>query len=137
QKLMQFGMLVLPMMGVVGIISIAGNLLQVGFLFTSEPLKLDLKKINPISGAKRIFSIRAFVELAKSMLKIFLTVTITFSFICIYKYQIIMLALKKPGNTVSFFGETTIIIVIASELALLFLAVLDYMKQKYDFEKNI
>src|SRR5699024_11410854 len=59
QKIMQFGMLVLPMMGVVGIISIAGNLLQVGFLFTSEPLKLDLKKINQISGAKRIFSIRS------------------------------------------------------------------------------
>ncbi|HLR23953.1 MAG TPA: flagellar biosynthesis protein FlhB [Pseudogracilibacillus sp.] len=137
QKLMQFGMLVLPMMGVVGIISIAGNLLQVGFLFTSEPLKLDLKKINPISGAKRIFSIRAFVELAKSMLKIFLIGTITFSVIWIYKDEMMMLALKEPENAVSFFGETTIIMGIAAALALLFLAVLDYMYQKYDFEKNI
>src|SRR5699024_2683134 len=48
QKIMQFGMLVLPMMGVVGIITIAVNLLQVGFLFTSEPLKLDLKKLTQL-----------------------------------------------------------------------------------------
>ena len=42
---------------------------QVGFLFTTEPLKFDLKKIDPIKGAKRIFSIRALVELLKSFLK--------------------------------------------------------------------
>src|SRR5699024_12472008 len=66
QKLMQFSMLVLPMMGVVGIISIAGNLLQVGFLFTPEPLKRNIKKINPISDTKRISTIRALIELAKS-----------------------------------------------------------------------
>src|SRR5699024_3872084 len=43
----------------------------------------------------------------------------------------------EPENAVSFFGETTIIMGIAAALALLFLAVLDYMYQKYDFETNI
>lgn len=137
QKLVQFGMIVLPMMVVVGIISIASNLLQVGFLFTSEPLKLDLKKINPISGAKRIFSVRAIVELAKSMFKIALIGTITFSVIWINKDEMMMLALKDAENAVAFFGQTTIIMGVSAAIALLFLAVLDYLYQKYDFEKNI
>ena len=45
------------------IAALAANFLQVGFLFTTEPLKFDLKRIDPIQGAKRIFSIRAIVEL--------------------------------------------------------------------------
>lgn len=135
--LKEFAMIVLPMMAIVGVISIAANLLQVGILFTSEPLKFDLKKIDPISGAKRIFSIRAIVELLKSMLKIVIIGTITFSVIWMYKDDMMMLALKSPENAVSFFGKTTIIMGIAAAIALLFLALLDYMYQKYDFEKNI
>lgn len=135
--LQEFAMIVLPMMAIVGVISVAANLLQVGILFTSEPLKFDLKKIDPISGAKRIFSIRAIVELLKSMFKIVIIGTITFSVIWIYKDDMMMLALKSPENAVSFFGRTTIIMGIAAAIALLFLALLDYMYQKYDFEKNI
>src|SRR5699024_12474321 len=57
--------------------------------------------------------------------------------IWIYKDEMMMLAFEEPENAVSFFAETTIIMGIAAALALLFLAVLDYMYQKYDFEKNI
>src|SRR5699024_1278544 len=137
QILIKFAMIVAPMMLVVAIVSIASNLLQVGVLFTSEPLKLDLKKINPISGAKRIFSIRAIVELLKSLFKIVVIGIITFSVILIYKDDMMQLALKSPENAVQFFGNTTIVMGIAATIALLFLSFLDYIYQKYDFEKNI
>lgn len=135
--LIQFALIVAPVMLIASIIAIASNLLQVGFLFTTEPLKFDLKKIDPIKGAKRIFSIRAIVELLKSFLKIGFIGSITFAVIWIYKDEMMMLALKAPENAVAFFGRVTIIMGIAATITLLFLAVLDYMYQKYDFEKNI
>uniref|UniRef100_UPI00301A2FF3 EscU/YscU/HrcU family type III secretion system export apparatus switch protein n=1 Tax=Oceanobacillus massiliensis TaxID=1465765 RepID=UPI00301A2FF3 len=61
-----------PIMLVAIIAGLASNFMQVGFLFTTETLKFDLKKIDPIQGAKRIFSIRALVELLKSLFKIVL-----------------------------------------------------------------
>lgn len=137
EVLIQFALIVAPIMLVAFIISIAANLLQVGFLFTTEPLKFDLKKIDPIKGAKRIFSIRAIVELLKSFLKISFIGTITFAVIWMFKDEMMMLALKQPENAVAFFGRVTVIMGIAATLALLFLAVLDYIYQKYDFEKNI
>ncbi|MEI3604612.1 flagellar biosynthesis protein FlhB [Pseudogracilibacillus sp. SE30717A] len=137
EVIIQFAMIVAPIMIIAFIISIAANLLQVGFLFTTEPLKFDLKKIDPIKGAKRIFSIRALVELLKSFLKIALIGSITFAVIWIFKDEMMMLALKNPINAVAFFGRVTITMGIAATIALLFLAVLDYMYQKYDFEKNI
>jgi len=137
EVLIQFAMIVAPMMAIAFLIAVAANMLQAGVMFTTEPLKFDLKKIDPIKGAKRIFSIRALVELLKSFFKIAVIGTITFAVIWIYKDDMLMLALKHPENAVSFFGRVTIVMGIASAIALLFLAVLDYMYQKYDFEKNI
>ncbi len=137
EVLIQFATIVAPVMIVAFIIAVAANMLQVGVLFTSEPLKFDLKKIDPIQGAKRIFSIRAVVELLKSFLKIVVIGSITFAVIWLFKDDMMMLALKHPANAVSFFGRVTIIMGVAATIALLFLAVLDYMYQKYDFEKNI
>src|SRR5690625_7897436 len=80
-----FVMILATIMSISSIIAIVANLLQVGFLFTTEPLKFDLKKIDPIQGAKRIFSIRALVELLKSFFKIVFIGSITFTIIWLLK----------------------------------------------------
>ncbi len=135
--LLQFAKIVLPIMAIALVISIAANMLQVGVLFTTEPLKFDLKKIDPIQGAKRIFSLRAIVELLKSLFKIVFVGTITFTIIWIYKDEMMMLAFKNVHSAIGFFGRMTVMMGIASTIALIALAILDYMYQKYDFEKNI
>lgn len=125
-----------PIMLVALIAGVAANLMQIGFLFTTEPLHFDLKKIDPIKGAKRIFSIRALVELLKSFLKIALIGGVTFTAIWIYKDEMMMLSFKNVDNALAFFGRVTIIMGIAATIVLLFLAIFDYAYQKYDFEKN-
>lgn len=126
-----------PVFLVVIIAGLGSNLMQIGFLFTGEPLKLDLKKIDPIQGAKRIFSIRALVELMKSLLKIVFIGSITFFVIWIYKDDMMMLAFKNAENALAFFGRVTAIMGISATIALLFLAVFDYAYQRYDYEKNL
>ena len=59
----------------------AANVMQIGFLFTAEPLKLDLGRLNPVRGLQRIFSKRAVAELVKSVLKTCLVGYIAFSFL--------------------------------------------------------
>ncbi|MBM7571836.1 flagellar biosynthesis protein FlhB [Aquibacillus albus] len=128
---------IVPIMGVAIIAGLASNFMQIGFLVSSEPLKVDLKKINPIQGAKRIFSARALVELVKSLLKIVVVGTITFSIIWIRKDDMIMLADKNVDGSLAFFGNTTIVMGLTAAIALLLLSVIDYSYQKYDFEKSI
>lgn len=126
-----------PIMLIAIVAGLASNLMQVGFLFTSEPLKLDLKKIDPIQGAKRIFSIRALVELLKSLLKIIFIGSITFFVIWIYKDEMMMLSFKTAESALAFFGRVTVIMGISATIALLFLAVFDYAYQRFDYEKNM
>ncbi|WLR46935.1 flagellar biosynthesis protein FlhB [Halobacillus litoralis] len=129
--------IIAPIMGVAVVAGIASNLLQVGVMFTGEPLKMDLKKLDPIKGAKRIFSARALVELLKSLLKISMVGVITFAIIWVNKDQMMMMSQKSVEDALSFFGTITTIMGLASALALLILSVLDYTYQKYDHEKNI
>ncbi len=58
-SLMKFGLLILPIVVPIMIMGIVASLMQSGFIFTGEPLKPDFKKLNPISGFKKIFSMRS------------------------------------------------------------------------------
>ncbi|SIS37597.1 flagellar biosynthesis protein FlhB [Salimicrobium flavidum] len=126
-----------PIMGIAVVAGIASNLVQVGVMFTGEPLKIDPKKLNPIQGFKRIFSARAIVELIKSLLKITMVGAITFSIIWINKNEMVMAAQKSVDAALSFFGNVSMVMGLASALALLILSIIDYTYQKYDHEKNI
>ncbi|SET41242.1 flagellar biosynthetic protein FlhB [Salinibacillus kushneri] len=130
-------MLLLPIMIVAVIAGLAANFLQIGFLFTTEPLKFNLGKINPLKGAKKIFSGRALVELLKSLLKITVIGTLTFTVIWLNKDEMMLMSLKSVDAALGFFGQMTITMGIAASIGLLVISVIDYIYQRYDHEKNI
>ena len=55
---------------VAAVIGVAANVCQIGFLFTGEPLKPNLSKLNPAEGFKRIFSMKNFFEFFKNCVKV-------------------------------------------------------------------
>ena len=55
---------------VAAIVGIAANVAQVGFLFTLEPLKPNLSKLNPAEGFKKIFCMKNFFEFFKNVVKV-------------------------------------------------------------------
>ena len=50
--------------------AIVANAVQIGLMFTFEPLKPDLKKLNPMEGAKKIFSMKNLFEFFKNIVKV-------------------------------------------------------------------
>lgn len=59
----------LPALGAAFIAGLVSNYMQVGFLFTTEPLKPDIKKLNPVDGFKNLFSKKKLVESLKQLIK--------------------------------------------------------------------
>ena len=51
-------------------VGVVANVVQIGFLISGEPLKPDLKKINPAEGAKKIFCLKNLFEFAKNVVKV-------------------------------------------------------------------
>lgn len=70
--LLELAYITLPFLLVAAVVVIGAHLFQYGLLFSLESVKPDLKKINPLEGAKKIFSIKNLMELLKSTLKVVL-----------------------------------------------------------------
>lgn len=129
--------IVAPIMAIAMVSGFLGNYIQVGSLFTTDPLKMKLERLDPIQGAKKIFSMRALVELVKSLLKIAIIGFAAFSVLWSEKEELFLLSQKSIGYSLSFIGSLTLKMATVSAIILLCLAILDYMYQKYEFEKGI
>ena len=55
---------------VAAVIAIAANAAQIGFLFTLDPIIPKMEKLNPVEGAKKIFSMKNLFEFLKNTLKV-------------------------------------------------------------------
>lgn len=127
----------LPIMLSIMLIAVIVNLYQVGINFTTQPLMPSLNKLDPISGAKKMFSKRSLVELAKSIFKIVVVGYFIIQFLreeIGYLPQLIYSDLYASLNFV-----TSVIFRLAFQLCgvLLILAAFDFMYQKWEHKQSL
>ena len=72
---------------VAAVIGIVGNVAQIGFLFTFEPIIPKMEKLNPVEGAKKIFSMKNLFEFLKNVVKV--------SFLSYLLYKIIWASIPE------------------------------------------
>jgi len=125
-----------PLLAAIFITAILSNIMQVGFVLSGESIMPKLSKIDPIKGFGRLFSKQGFMELFKSLIKLVIVSGIAY------------LTIKGEMNTVAHLGgmELNSIfayifkiffkIFIRCGMAMIFLALMDYAFQKWDFEKR-
>jgi flagellar biosynthetic protein FlhB len=121
----------IPLMVFIMIIGLAMNLAQVGLNFSTETISFDPNKLNPINGAKRMFSKRSLVELIKSLLKIIIIGYFIITYLKDEVFQIpkliymdIFAGLNKMSDTIFFLAFKIIGVFII-------MAVLDFAYQKW------
>lgn len=128
---------VAPIMVTVAVIGIASNFMQFGFLFSTETIQFKLDKLNPITGAKRIFSMRAIVELFKSILKISIVGTGAFAILWMNFDQVLVLSQKSVGASLALISKVTVQMGLVVSILLIILSVFDYAYQRYEHEKSL
>lgn len=131
------GLLLLPVALATFLSAVVSNVMQFGFLFTTQPLNWNLDAINPLTGFKRIFSLRGLVELGKSLLKVVIVLAVAYW------------TLKGSLNEMLETAHTSIPVTVAITRGLFFrltlriigvfivLAFLDWVYQRYEYEKGL
>src|SRR5690606_30216643 len=94
-------------------------------------------KIDPISGFKRIFSLRALVDGLKSVLKVLLISYIVYRIVQSEIRHISVLVDYTIPQLLSYFGIITMKLVGAVTLFMGILAVMDYGYQRWELEKQM
>lgn len=129
--------MIAPLMIVLTIIGLSVNVVQFGFLFTLKPLAPQLSRLNPLTGFKKFFSLKSLMELAKSFLKIFLVGLITYWTIHRNIESYIQLIHESVGQILVFIATSVFRIAMSIAGALMVLAVVDFLYQKWQFKKDL
>jgi flagellar biosynthetic protein FlhB len=111
--------------------------LQVGYLFTVETLMPKLEKLNPISGMKRLFSVRSLVELAKSLIKLVIIGYVAYTYISDKVVGILQLMNVSLVEGITYIFDLIFGIAIKICIALVIIAILDYLYQWWQHEKDL
>ncbi|MCA9126975.1 MAG: EscU/YscU/HrcU family type III secretion system export apparatus switch protein [Planctomycetales bacterium] len=124
------------MLGVCGII-LVNNWFQIGFLFLPDKIGIDWKRINPLSGAKRLFELPNFARLGFGLLKIVLVTTV----ICLGLWgrwdQIIESHALTAAEVGGMVWDSVLDICLRTAIVLLLLAILDYGFQWWKSEQDL
>lgn len=118
-------------------IGLGANWLQFGFLMTAEPLTPNLDKINPINGARRLFSLRGVVLLVGGLLKI--AVAGLVMWLCLRSEMPLILSLAGMPLAQAFSATCGLVFRAGLELAIimLVLALFDYMYHRWQYEQDL
>jgi flagellar biosynthesis protein FlhB len=129
--------LLAPLLLVVIMAGVAGNVIQSGFMLTGEPMVPKLSKLNPLSGLKRLFSLRALVELLKSLIKVTIVGTTAYRMLKGEMDQIPALIALSTSEIVAFIGSVALKLGFYTCLVLLVLAGLDFLFQNWRHERDL
>ncbi len=132
-----FALVLVPILSGAFLSALIVNYLQVGFLFTTKPLKLKLDRLNPIEGFKKMFSKRALVDLVKSILKIVLVGYVAYSYIEKNMEEIVKLSQMSTISAYAIFADMTFNFVIRLLLVLLAVSIFDYFFKWREHENKL
>ena len=126
-----------PILGAGFLIALAANYIQVGILFTGESMKPQISRLSLVSGAKRMFGVKAWVELAKSLTKVILIGY--FLYASVRDRLQIFPALQQldVGQGAIFLGQAVMELAWKISISFFGIAALDYLYQRWDYEKNL
>lgn len=114
------------------------NVIQVGFLWAPTRIKPDLKKINPLSGLKRLFSKQTVFNLFKNIMKLVVVGAVAYFTVSAEWEQLAQLGDQKDVISILLYLMSVCFKIFwRAVLAMLVLAVLDWAYTKYEFEKNL
>lgn len=127
----------LPLMVFISMIGVIVNFLIIGPLFSVEAMKLDIKKLNPITNLKNIFKMKTFIELLKSLLKIIGAVLLIYSVVYSSLAEIIATCGAPLTVSAAIFASFLKKVVLRVGLFFLAVAIFDLVYQKKNFAKEM
>jgi flagellar biosynthesis protein FlhB len=124
-------------LGLLLLAAVAGTVVQTGFVFTTGRLKLDLGHLSPFQGLTRLLSVRGFVALAMSVVKVTVVGIVV---AVIMRGEITHLALAAtltPQQTVGAISKLVLHLLLGVLCVLTALAGADYFYQRMQHMRSL
>ncbi|MCL6625930.1 MAG: flagellar biosynthesis protein FlhB [Alicyclobacillus shizuokensis] len=132
-----FMRMLLPWLGVVLAVAGAAAFAQVGPGFWPKRLVPDLQRINPLAGFQRLVSLRTALEGVKSLLKLLVVAVGAYVGVRRVLAGLAGLSGVNPAALPALVGHMVFQIAVIIAALMVVLGGLDYLYQRFDFERSI
>ncbi len=136
-NLLRFFVILAPLFIVLTIIGLGVNLAQVGFHVSPKAMALKFDKLDVAAGLKRLFSARSGVAMLRDTIKLIVLGIVSWKVIMSEANQFYLLPDLSIPQLAGTMGKLAVVIALKIGAAILVIAALDYLYQRYDFEKSI
>lgn len=126
-----------PLLGLVFIMGLLANIGQVGFMVSTEKISPDFSRLNPVSGIKRIVSMKNIVEGFKTIMKFLIVGGIAYITLRQEIVTIIRLADSQPDSILNFVLQVGLRLTFRVAILMLFFSGFDYFYQRYEYRKGL
>ena len=135
--LVLFAITVMPLLVVSTLATVIATGGQTRFLFAGEALKPKFNRLNPLQGFRKMFSLRSLVEVVKGLIKIVIVGAVAYTFV---KDEIAAFA-QTPymslTQSIAYVLNSVLGLVFRIGLIFIFIAMLDYLYQWWDYEQQL
>lgn len=128
--------LLIPVLATVAA-ALAAGILQTGFNVSGEPVIPKLEKISPLKGLKKMFSLRSVAEFVKGILKLIIVSLVAWKVVSGDLLMFKTLPNHEVEGLLVFLLDLTTRIMVGVCIAMFFIALLDYLYQRYEFMKSM
>ncbi|MDR0521593.1 MAG: EscU/YscU/HrcU family type III secretion system export apparatus switch protein [Planctomycetaceae bacterium] len=113
------------------VIAIAANIGQIGFLWLPDKLAFDITRLDPVKGFGRIFSLQSVMRLVMGILKIVICAVVAWYAVEGSLHEIMGLTGNEENQIAAFLAWTLLLISLKVAAALVVLALIDLMYQRW------
>lgn len=125
-----------PIVGLLMAMALGSHLIQHRFVFTTERLKFDFSKLNPMNGLKRMFGFDGLMNLVKGLTKILIIGTVTWMVLWPERGRLDGLLGQSPLALCSIMIALLMKVLMAALSVLAVIAGGDYLVQRFRFNKR-
>lgn len=126
-----------PMFLIIMVVGAMANIVQTGFVFSTEAISAKFERLNPLEGFKKMLGLDSLVEMVKSILKVIVVGVISYQVAAKYVPEMLMIYFKTPEQEILEIASVLLVIAFAGGLTFLILALMDFYYQKYSFLKKM
>ncbi len=131
------GILLFPIFLALLVVGVVANAAQVGIKITFKPLMPKLERIDPISGLKRLFSLKVLFELLKNLLKLIVATAVSYYIVSYLLEDVFHFATTPLYDDAYFMIKYTLILILGFALLSIPVAAMDFFFRRYEFEESI
>jgi flagellar biosynthesis protein FlhB len=133
----QWVMIVAPVFAFLVALAVISSFLQTGFMWSFEAMRPKMEVLNPLSGINKLVSKKAFFEVLKALVKIGALGYVSYSLITKELPVILSLSTQETISIIGFIAKTCFSLAMKVGAIFLFVAGLDYLRQRWQQNKDL